>query len=53
MFPIMWQISRNDNSLHRFTDFENNLSVTKGDRWKLGGMDCGFGMGMCTLKYME
>ena len=31
--------------------FENKLMVTKGDIW--GGMDCGFGNGICTLWYME
>ena len=30
---------------------KTNLMVTKGDRW--GGMDWGFGIGMCTLRYME
>ena len=31
-------------------------SVTKGDRWgggTVGGMGWGFGIGICTLKYME
>ena len=26
---------------------------TKGDRWGKGGMDWGFGIGICTLRYME
>lgn len=38
---------------NRFIDFENNLRVTKGDRWEERGMDWGFGIGICTLWYME
>ena len=34
------------------SDFEK-LMVTKGDRLGVGGMDWGFGMGICTLRYME
>ena len=41
-------ISRKD----RLTDFENFM-VTKGDRWGMGGMDWGFGIGICTLSYIE
>ena len=35
------------------SDFENKLMVTKGDRrsWVEGGS--GFGIGTCTLRYME
>ena len=29
-----------------------NLTVTKGDRWG-EGVDGGFGLGICTLLYME
>ena len=27
--------------------------LAKGDRWGWGGRDCGFGIGTCTLRYME
>ena len=37
---------------NKFTDFEK-LLVTKGDRWRVGGMGWGFGTGICTLRYME
>ena len=37
---------------NRLTDFKNEVTVTKGDRW-WGGMDWGFGMGVCTLLYVE
>ena len=35
-----------------YTDFEK-LMVTNGERWGLGGMDWGFGIGICTVQYME
>ena len=37
---------------NRLTAFENKLMVTKGDRGGRG-MDFLFGIGICTLKYME
>ena len=42
-----WTYLQNRNKL---TDFENKFVVTKGDR---RGMAWGFGMGICTLRYME
>ena len=38
---------------NRLIDFVNKLMVTKGDRWGRGGMDRGFGIGICTLRYMD
>ena len=29
------------------------LKVTKGDRRQMEGMDWGFGIGICTLRYTE
>ena len=37
---------------NRLTDFEK-LMATKGYRWSGGGMEWGFGTGICTLRYME
>ena len=36
---------------NRLTDFKNKLIFTKGEKW--GGMDWEFGIGICTLLYME
>ena len=30
-----------------------NLWLPKGTRGGVGEMDCGFGIGICTLRYME
>ena len=38
---------------NRFTDFDNKLMVTKGDRWWGVGMDGRLGIGTCTLRYVE
>ena len=37
---------------NRLTDFEKHV-VTKGDRWRGRGRDWGFGIGICTLRYMD
>ena len=37
---------------HRLTDFENKLTVTKGNRL-YERMNWRFGIGICTLLYME
>ena len=39
-----------EQTLKRLTDSEK-LTVTKGDRW--GRRDRGFGIGICTLEYMD
>ena len=38
---------------NRFTDFENKFKVTKAQEMLGGGMDWDFGIGICTLLYME
>ena len=38
---------------NRFTDFENKLMLTQGDRQVGGGMDSMFGISICTLSYMK
>ena len=55
----MWNIRKGGYKLtylqnrNRLTDFEK-LMVTKGDMWwGVGEMDWAFGIGMCTLTYME
>ena len=42
--------SKKNKNTNRLTDLEK-LVVTKRDRW--GGVDRRFGIGMCTLRYME
>ena len=39
-------------SKNKHTDFENKLVVTKGESCR-GGMDCGFGIGICTLFFVK
>ena len=58
MIKLIWRILKDTNELmcriansNRLTDFEK-LTVTKCDRWR-GGMDSGFVISICTLRYMK